>query len=297
MKQGNRKLGKAIWQWSIPAGLAHICIGATSACLAVCYATQSHYNHKTVKTSLANNYKLSLTDFFVGFILGCLFLFKIRTLRIHASGDFYSPEYVGKWAEIATRRPDIMFYAYTRSWRNRDGSISESMVQSFSKFAALPNVRLWYSCDKNTGEPPSTSHVMRCYLQGSDEDIPDYDVDLFFRDKRKSVVKRIKKTIVCPVENGATKTTCSACKLCYTPALLHRVNAKVVKSNSDIIESGDANSAFTPSHELKQNFKQKVAKNAKRNSNSKSKQKAKQKSKRSKPKPKSVKPESRSLHA
>jgi len=293
VKRGNRKLGRFIWQWSLPAGLGHICIGATVACLAICYAMQSHYNHKTVKTSLANNYKLSLTDFFVGFILGCLLLFKIRTVRIHAAGDFYSPEYVEKWTEIATRRPDVTFYAYTRSWRNRDGSINDSMVQAFSKFAALPNARLWYSCDKNTGEPPSTSHVMRCYLQGSDDDIPDYSVDLFFRNKRKSVVKQVRSTIVCPVENGTTKTTCSACKLCYTPALLHRVNAKIVRSNSENSVSGNANSAFKTSHELKQNFKQKVAKNAKRNCNSKSKQK----SKHSRSKPKSVKAERKSLHA
>lgn len=290
MKQGNRKLGKAIWQWSLIAGLSHVCTGATAACLKVCYAMQSHYRYKAVKSSLFKNYELSLTDFFAGFILGCLFLFKIRTVRIHASGDFYSAEYVGKWTEIAMRRSDVTFYAYTRSWRNRDGSINESMVQVFAKFAALPNVRLWYSCDKDTGEPPLTSHVMRCYLQGSDEDIPDYDVDLFFRDKRGKVVKRVKNKIVCPVENGATKTTCSACKLCYTPALLHRVNAKIVKSNSVISECGDANSAFKASHELKNNEKQKVAKNAKRKSS-----KAKVKSKFSRTKTKSTKTKRSSL--
>ncbi len=261
MKQGNTKLGKLIWQWSLIAGLAAICIGATSACLEVCYAMRSHYRYKTVQDSLYKNYELSLTDFFVGFILGCLFLFKIRIARIHASGDFYSPEYVGKWTEIAQRRPDVTFYAYTRSWRNRDGSLNEPMLQAFTTLAALPNVRLWYSCDKNTGEPPLTSHVMRCYLQGNDEDIPNYDVDLFFRNSRKSIVKRVKGKIVCPVENGATSTTCSACKLCYTPVLLHRINAKVVKSNSDIGSSGLTDSVFSSDRKYKQKFKQEETEN------------------------------------
>lgn len=252
MKRGNKKLGDNIWQFSITAGLAHICIGATLKCLSLCYATQSHYKHETVKSSLNRNYLLSLTDFFVGFILGCLMLFRITIVRIHAAGDFYNSEYVEKWIRIATHRPDIKFYAYTRSWRERDGVASESMLQAITKLASLPNVQVWLSCDIDTGEPPRIPHTLRCYLQDNDDDVPDYDVDLFFRDKRKTIVKKVKNKIVCPVENGATKTTCSACKLCYTPELLHRVNAKIVKSNSDSSISGNAVSVRTSGHNTKE---------------------------------------------
>jgi hypothetical protein len=39
----------------------------------------------------------------------------ITLFRIHGSGDFYSLEYFDVWAEVARQRPDIIFYAYTKS--------------------------------------------------------------------------------------------------------------------------------------------------------------------------------------
>ena len=39
---------------------------------------------------------------------------KIKYLRIHESGDFYSQEYIDKWIEIITHRSEITFYAYTK---------------------------------------------------------------------------------------------------------------------------------------------------------------------------------------
>jgi hypothetical protein len=36
-------------------------------------------------------------------------------VRIHDSGDFYSPAYFAKWLEIARLNPSVRFYAYTKS--------------------------------------------------------------------------------------------------------------------------------------------------------------------------------------
>lgn len=36
-------------------------------------------------------------------------------IRIHASGDFYSPKYIRDWTIIIRLFPDISFYAYTKS--------------------------------------------------------------------------------------------------------------------------------------------------------------------------------------
>jgi hypothetical protein len=36
-------------------------------------------------------------------------------VRIHASGDFYSPAYLKSWTAIATQFPEVQFYAYTKS--------------------------------------------------------------------------------------------------------------------------------------------------------------------------------------
>ena len=40
---------------------------------------------------------------------------KKHEVRIHESGDFYNGEYLEAWMQVATRMPDIKFYAYTKS--------------------------------------------------------------------------------------------------------------------------------------------------------------------------------------
>jgi hypothetical protein len=42
---------------------------------------------------------------------------KAQIVRIHVSGDFFSEEYLCAWIDVATARPDIQFYAYTKSLR------------------------------------------------------------------------------------------------------------------------------------------------------------------------------------
>lgn len=39
------------------------------------------------------------------------------TIRIHVGGDFFSQAYFDAWAIVAKRRPDVLFYAYTKSLR------------------------------------------------------------------------------------------------------------------------------------------------------------------------------------
>ena len=47
-----------------------------------------------------------------------------RVVRIHVAGDMFSHKYFLAWIKVASRRPDILFYAYTKSlnyWvRSRD---------------------------------------------------------------------------------------------------------------------------------------------------------------------------------
>jgi hypothetical protein len=40
---------------------------------------------------------------------------KIKTIRIHESGDFYNLKYLDAWMGVAKARPDLHFYAYTKS--------------------------------------------------------------------------------------------------------------------------------------------------------------------------------------
>ena len=55
---------------------------------------------------------------------------KIDVFRIHESGDFYEQEYFDSWLKVAEQRPDILFYAYTKSlpfWVARLGDIPDNM--------------------------------------------------------------------------------------------------------------------------------------------------------------------------
>ena len=55
---------------------------------------------------------------------------KIDVFRIHESGDFYDMEYFDSWLEVARQRPEILFYAYTKSlpfWIERMGDIPDNM--------------------------------------------------------------------------------------------------------------------------------------------------------------------------
>lgn len=55
---------------------------------------------------------------------------KLKLFRIHDSGDFYSQEYLDAWIGAAKARPDVLFYAYTKSlsfWKERKGEIPKNL--------------------------------------------------------------------------------------------------------------------------------------------------------------------------
>ena len=41
------------------------------------------------------------------------------------------------------------------------------------------------------------------------------DTHVVFRDNRYAVLKQVNGNLVCPTENGITKTTCEKCKWCF----------------------------------------------------------------------------------
>lgn len=209
LRPGNRKLGLLVHQWSIPSGLKKICVGASAVCLLLCYAMQNHYLRPTVKEALNRNYKESLRKDFVAVMCGWIRSMFARIVRVHASGDFYSEEYVRKWIEITRRSPGITFFAYTRSWNKPE------VLVALRELARMPNFVMWWSCDRETGAPPITPGVRRAFLMTSNSDLPKFKVDLVFRSQHRTVMKWVKEALVCPVENGVTTTTCSRCQLCF----------------------------------------------------------------------------------
>jgi hypothetical protein len=162
----------------------------------------------------------------------------VAYLRIHASGDFDSAEYITKWQEIATRCRKTTFWAYTRSWTEQAAEVAgEDLITPLLKLAELPNLQLWFSCDRDTGCPPQKEGVRRAYMAMTDEDKPSYRTDLVFRVKRTHKQVQLGETLVCPAERlpaaktkeeAAKRATCAQCKLCFERVdWLDKANEKI----------------------------------------------------------------------
>jgi hypothetical protein len=126
---GNTKLQKTakefnvrIFNFSIPAGndkkSGKITCPFAGSCLKLCYAKRGMYRFGNVERALTKRYEASKEDNFVELIsneLSKVKKDKQTYVRIHDSGDFYSPTYFQKWLTIAKNNPSVRFYAYTKS--------------------------------------------------------------------------------------------------------------------------------------------------------------------------------------
>ena len=91
---------------------------------------------------------------------------KAKSVRIHASGDFFNQEYFDLWLDTARRHQDVEFWAYTKSlkyWVNRLCDIPENMTLTASyggrndgliEAYGLKNVRVYKSADDVPKERP-----------------------------------------------------------------------------------------------------------------------------------------------
>ena len=111
-----------IFNFSIPAGndkaSGKITCPFAGSCLSLCYAKKGMYRFGNVERALSKRYEASKESDFVARITSELAKVKKDKpvyVRIHDSGDFYSPSYFAKWLEIARLNPSVRFYAYTKS--------------------------------------------------------------------------------------------------------------------------------------------------------------------------------------
>jgi hypothetical protein len=59
-----------------------------------------------------------------------------KSLRIHASGDFFNQWYFDMWLDIAMENPDVEMWAYTKSityWLNRIDRIPSNLILTASR--------------------------------------------------------------------------------------------------------------------------------------------------------------------
>lgn len=202
----NGKLGSSIFHFDLPA--VATCPGRSAVCERVCYATHGRFATRRVRARLAWCRRQSLRDDFARRVSGEVRAKGCIVVRIHVSGDFYDAVYTGKWLEVAARHPKVRFYAYTRSWRVPE------VVPVLEALAALPNVRLWYSCDTDTGEPASVPAGVRlAFLQHAEIAVP-RRARLVFRTRSMRPKPRVGLPVVCPQETNRS-VNCGSCQHCW----------------------------------------------------------------------------------
>lgn len=206
IKLANRKVGQ-VHTWSLPAGAS--CPGRTPVCEHYCYARRALARNQA---AFQKRWELSLRPDFVPGMIEAIRKLRCRYFRVHVSGDFYSPEYVLDWVEIARGCRSTKFWAYTRSWR------LPAFSEALAELASVRNFSLWYSCDRDSRELPKVPPRVRwAYMAEDDQDLPPEGCHLVFRVRRKTVQKRQGGVLVCPAENGVTSLECSTCRLCIEP--------------------------------------------------------------------------------
>ena len=223
ISKGNVKTG--CFSFDIPPRTT--CPGRTEECSRDCYAFNMERVYAGVRNKWLRNAVYRTNSFWVADMIDTIP--RGVQFRIHVSGDFDSVDYVKRWQRIALARPDVTFYAYTRSWR------IVKLWPSLRALARIPNVTLNLSTDDETGPPRSA--VMKglrwCYLTKTDN-VPSWirSTDIVFRSSHNGQKRRIKNAIakgnvpppyvtrlggvVCPKETGkdVPKLSCSKCKLC-----------------------------------------------------------------------------------
>ena len=124
---GNAKLGKGVWTFStLPTNeIFHVVINGMSfdvkgTCPCHCdgcYATKGFYNMPSVIVS--NAIKTILARDFIEWleraIIAQIKADKIKLCRIHASGDFFSFEYIDMWKHICKACEECVFWSYTKN--------------------------------------------------------------------------------------------------------------------------------------------------------------------------------------
>ena len=210
----NLKLGK-IWNMSIPA--VETCGGLSAACAGPdgkCYVLKIYKRRPGVPKAHQNTYVGILEALENGDELELPTKVKDGDVfRLHVAGDFFDPAYVYAWINLITNNPNVMFFGYTRSWRMHD------MQDSLKDLAALPNMELLLSCDRDTGYPNEDiwSGFRTAFMMVTDDDasLVKPDTHVVFRDNRYAILKQVNGNLVCPTENGISKTTCEKCKWCF----------------------------------------------------------------------------------
>lgn len=135
IQKGNSKLHN-MYMFNLPATpvvCKRICPG--------CYAAREQTRFPAVLKARTKRLNASKDPSFSTTIIAELTSLKTKPkyFRVHASGEFYSQDYISHWELVVKEFPQITFYAYTKRINDFD----------FSALSALPNFVLINSLQFN----------------------------------------------------------------------------------------------------------------------------------------------------
>ena len=118
IKKTSKKFGVRLFNFGIPAYKSvsgKITCPFAGDCVKFCYAKKGAYIWSNVKPAFEKRYELTRTDDFVNNMNEEIAKKKPDYVRVHDSGDYYSPAYLRKWITVAIHNPHVRFYSYTNS--------------------------------------------------------------------------------------------------------------------------------------------------------------------------------------
>jgi len=116
LKSTSKELGVRVFNFGIPAyksASGKLTCPMAKECIKFCYARKGAYIWSNVQPAFEKRYQLSKTKEFVDIMVDEIVKKKVEYVRVHDSGDFYSPKYLQKWMDIANLLPNVRFYTYT----------------------------------------------------------------------------------------------------------------------------------------------------------------------------------------
>ena len=171
--------------FNLPAGgyevdnKSYITCPGADACLALCYARHGTFLFKGSKRVRIDNHQLLLTTHATHGLQGVIDILDeavkkvtktVAVIRLHDSGDFFKKWYVQAWVEVIKRHPNILFYAYTKSFPMFKGIDLPSNFRVTYSFGGKwdnkidgPNSRIFPTLD---------DRIKAGYVDGNDSDMP-----------------------------------------------------------------------------------------------------------------------------
>ena len=199
----------------------------------VCWACRKRYRERQKRERLEANLAFSRTDLFVPwakeFIIGRKST--VKAVRLPGIGDLYSVAFVHKVHAIVRTNPRMQFWLYTRCW------CVPKIWHELQKLKTERNLTIWLSWDRKMAEhhgPPPDRDLPWCWLAMADDDLPPEPVELVWRydghlqwNEKLPEKKVLGGCLVCPHEDGITRTTCSECGICWRGKAFR--NAKIAQ--------------------------------------------------------------------